>query len=177
MPTRAIHGIGPKTAEKLGRLGIATCAQLAEADSLILIRHFKNQAKELKLRAQGVDEREVVAEPGQSKSISQEWTFNQDVSDPKVLEARLQEMCEKVASAMQRKHLVAHTVTVKFRWSDFTTITRQRSLEVGVDQIDDIFRVAQAIWLAHWPNGRSMRLLGVGVSNLETPQMRQLSLF
>lgn len=177
MPTRALHGVGPKTAEKLTSLGIETCQQLANADLPLLVRAFKNQAESLRRRAQGIDKREVAAERGQSKSISQEWTFSQDVSDEAVLEERLKKMCGKVAQSVQKKKLLAHTVTVKFRWSDFTTITRQRSFEVGIDQEGDIFRVAKLIWLEFWPNGRPMRLLGVGISNLQKPQMRQMSLF
>lgn len=177
MPTRALHGVGPKTAEKLTSLNIHTCGDLAGADLLLLRRYFKNQAESLQRRAQGVDRREVVAERGQSKSISQEWTFSQDVRDRAKLKSRLWKMCKKVASSVQRKKLVAHTVTVKFRWSDFTTITRQRSLDVGIDQAEEIYRVALLIWEAHWPEGQPMRLLGVGVSNLDAPQMRQMSLF
>lgn len=177
MPTRALYGIGPKTAERLTTLGIQTCGDLAGADALLLRRHFKTQAEGLQRRALGIDHREVVAERGRAKSISQEWTFSRDVSDPEKLKKRLYKMCHKVAQSVQRKGLVAQTVTVKFRWSDFTTITRQRSLEVGIDETEEIFRVALAIWEAHWPNGRSMRLIGVGVSNLDEPSMRQLSLF
>lgn len=177
MATRALHGVGPKTAERLANLGIHTCRELAGADLRLLRRHFKNQAEDLQRRARGIDGRKVIAEPGQAKSISQEWTFSQDVSDPKKLKKRLYKMCDKVGQSVQRKGLVAHTVTVKFRWSDFTTITRQRSLEVGIDDTEEIFRVALSIWEAHWPSGRSMRLLGVGVSNLHEPTMRQLSLF
>lgn len=177
MPTRAIHGIGPKTAEKLNTLGIETCAQLAEADITLLVRNFKNQAESLKRRAQGIDNRKVASERGQSKSISQEWTFSQDVSDAEMLKERLQKMCGTVAKSVQKKKLVAHTVTVKFRWADFTTLTRQKSLEVGIDQEADIFRVACAIWEEHWPEGQPMRLLGIGVSNLQAPNMRQMSLF
>lgn len=177
MPTRAIHGIGPKTAERLASLGIETCAQLAAAELPLLIRNFKNQAESMQRRAQGIDLREVASERGQSKSISQEWTFSQDVGNREKLEERLQRMCQTVAKSVQKNKLVAHTVTVKFRWSDFTTITRQKSFEVGIDQEADIFRVARTIWLENWPNGRPMRLLGVGVSNLRKPKLRQMSLF
>jgi len=174
MPTRAIHGIGPRTAEKLAAMGIHTCVQLATAEFTPLKQRFGNQAESLQRRAQGIDNRNVHAERGQAKSISQEWTFNNDVNDPKVLSNQLEKMCESVAKSLQKRKLVAHTVNVKFRWADFTTFTRQKSLEVGIDQRDEIYRVAHTIWQENWPPGQRMRLLGVGVSNLEEPTLRQL---
>ncbi len=174
MPTRAIHGIGPRTAEKLAEMGIATCAQLAVADFIPLKQRFGNQAESLQQRAQGIDNRDVHAERGQAKSISQEWTFNTDVNDPKVLANQLKKMCNSVAKSLQKHKLVARTVYVKFRWADFTTFTRQKSLEVGVDQAEDLYRIAHTIWQENWPAGQRMRLLGVGVSNLEEPTLRQL---
>jgi DNA polymerase-4 len=85
-------------------------------------------------------------------------------------------MCAGVAESLQRRGLVAQTVYVKFRWADFTTFTRQRSIEVGVDQAEDIFRLAAAIWRENWPPGQRMRLLGIGVSRLVEPAGRQLDL-
>ncbi len=176
LPTRAIHGIGPRTAEKLARLNIHTCAQLALADLGLLQGAFGSQGVSLKERARGVDGRSVVVDHGLAKSISQEWTFNQDVNDPARLRAKLKEMAEEVARSLQKRQLVAHTVTVKFRWADFTTFTRQRSLEIGINEAETIYVVAEAIWSEHWPPGQKMRLLGVGVSKIEAPTIRQLGL-
>ncbi len=173
-PVRAIWGIGPRTTERLQELGIKTCGQLAAADLSQIKPFFKNQAESLIQRACGRDDRPVVAERGQSKSISQEWTFNQDVNDPHLLRRRLREMSEAVVASLQKENLVAHTVYVKFRWADFTTFTRQKSVEVGVDDVETIVALADAIWQEHWPMGQRMRLLGMGVSHLELIQGRQL---
>lgn len=174
LPTRVIWGIGPRTAEKLANLKILTCEQLALADLGLLQGAFGNQAASLKQRARGVDGRSVQPDRGLAKSISQEWTFNQDVADPEKLRSQLHKMAGKVAQSLQKRQLVAHTVTVKFRWADFTTFTRQRSLEVGIDDAESIYAIAEAIWTEHWPPGQKMRLLGVGVSKIEAPQVRQL---
>ncbi|WP_420643863.1 DNA polymerase IV [Candidatus Leptofilum sp.] len=174
LPTRAIHGIGPRTAEKLAKLNIHTCQQLALADLGLLQGALGSQGASLKERARGVDGRTVKSDRGMAKSISQEWTFSQDVSDPERLRIQLQKMAERVAQSLQKRQLVAHTVTVKFRWADFTTFTRQRSLEVGIDDAETIYTVAEAIWAEHWPPGQKMRLLGVGVSKIEAVQVRQL---
>jgi DNA polymerase-4 len=167
LPVRAIWGIGPKTAERLAGLGIETCGQLALADAEQVRQRFGKQGVELQERARGVDGRSVQPERGPAKSISQEWTFNSDVNDPVVLREKLRQMCDRVAQSVQKRGLVAHTVTVKFRWSDFTTFTRQRSVTVGIDDEADIYRLAAAIWQENWPQNRPMRLLGVGVSKLE----------
>lgn len=174
LPTRAIHGIGPRTAEKLANLNIHTCEQLALADLGLLQGAFGSLGVELKERARGVDGRSVQSERGLAKSISQEWTFSQDVDDPDRLRQQLQKMCAQVAQSLQKRQLLAHTVTVKFRWADFTTFTRQRSLEVGIDDAATIYAIAETIWAENWPPGQKMRLLGVGVSKIEAPQVRQL---
>ncbi len=83
LSTRAIWGIGPRTAEKLAAMGLETCGQLAVADLDALYRQFGNQAENLQRRARGIDSREVHEERGLPKSISQEWTFNEDVNEPR----------------------------------------------------------------------------------------------
>ncbi|GJM43140.1 MAG: DNA polymerase IV [Ardenticatenaceae bacterium] len=174
LPTRAIWGIGPRTAEKLANLNILTCEQLALADLGLLQGALGSGAASLKQRARGVDGRSVQPDRGLAKSISQEWTFNEDVNNQDTLRSQLQKMASRVAKSLQKHQLVAHTITVKFRWADFTTFTRQRSLEVGIDDAETIFAIAESIWAEHWPPGQKMRLLGVGVSKIEAPQVRQL---
>ncbi|MCA9973175.1 MAG: hypothetical protein KC425_23310, partial [Anaerolineales bacterium] len=83
-------------------------------------------------------------------------------------------MADKVAASLQRRGLIAHTVRVKFRWADFTTFTRQKTLEVGIDDAERIYALALAIWEAHWPPGQRMRLIGVGVAGLAEAQGKQL---
>ncbi len=158
-------------------MGIRTCGELAAADRVALELEFGEQGASLQRRARGKDTRPVEAERGPPKSISQERTFNQDVDDPAFLQEKLQSMAEGVAVSLQKQGLVAHTVFVKFRWADFTTFTRQRTVEVGMDEAEAIARQAMAIWEEHWPTGQKVRLLGVGVSKLEEPVARQLDLF
>ena len=174
LPTRAIWGIGPKTAEKLAQQNITTCGHIAAADLSALRHAVGNQAEELQERAQGIDGRSVNPDRGIAKSISQEWTFNTDVDDPVILDEYLQKMSQRVAKSLQKHDLVAHTVTVKIRWADFTTYTRQRSLDIGIDDGDAIYKIAQIILEEHWPRDKKLRLLGVGVSKIEKPASRQL---
>jgi DNA polymerase-4 len=174
LPTRAIWGIGPKTAEKLVALGVHNCGQLAIADLGQLQAILGKLAAELQQRAQGIDPRRVQPNYGPPQSISQEWTFNNDSNDPVILRRQLEKMCQSVANSLQKQQFVARTVYVKFRWADFTTFTRQKSVAVGIDSDVEIYRLAAAIWEENWPTGQRMRLLGVGVSNLEEASVRQL---
>lgn len=174
LPTRVLIGIGPRTAERLAEMGIHTCGQLATAELNRLRDHFGRQAESLQRRARGEDRREVEARRGRAKSISQEWTFSQDINDPRQLEAQLEKMANQVSSSLKKRNLVAFTVKVKFRWADFTTFTRQKTLEIGTDDGQTIAQVAIAIWKRHWPEGQPMRLIGVGVSKLEEREGRQL---
>jgi DNA polymerase-4 len=175
-PTRAILGIGPRTAERLAALEIHTCGQLAAAKPSQIRSALGNQALEFIQRARGVDTRRVHAEKRQAKSISQEITFSRDVNDPDLLEAQLSEMCDAVAKSLRDKGLAAHTITIKIRWSDFSTITRQKSYEVAFDGRNELIRRATTIWRENWQRGQYIRLLGVGVSNLELIEARQLQL-
>ena len=175
LSTRVIWGIGPHTAERLAEISITNCGQLAKADSHQLRAIFGKHGPAMVQRAKGIDKRSVHAERSPSKSISQEWTFNRDVADESVLAQQLQKMCASIATSLQKKELTAHTVYVKFRWPDFTTFTRQRSVTVGIDNEEEILRLAHVIWQDNWQAGQALRLLGVGVSNLETAVVRQLS--
>ena len=174
LPVRVIWGIGPKTTERLAQIQIETCGQLAAADLTRLQQGFGSQAEGMKRRAQGIDERQVQAERGLPKSISQEWTFSRDVNDLAQLLAQLRQMSASVAESLQKRRLVAYTVRVKFRWDDFTTFTRQKSVEVGVDSEEAIYRLAETMWEENWPPGQKVRLLGVGASSLEESAARQL---
>ena len=170
---RVIMGVGPRTAERLADIGITTCGQLAQADPEYLREKLGNQAGYLQKRAMGKDSREVHTERGQAKSISQERTFSLDVDDAQELANQILMMTYNLARSLQKRNLVAHTVRVKFRWADFTTFTRQRSLPVGLDDPDKIAQVALAIWADNWAEDDKLRLLGVGVARLEEPKVRQ----
>lgn len=177
LPVRVIWGIGPRTAERLAALGIHTCGELAATEHEKLRGAFGRESDGLLRRARGIDDRPVETDHGPAKSISQEWTFSRDVTDAAVLSEHLEKMAADVAGQLRAHNLLALTVRVKFRWSDFTTFTRQRTLEVGTDDPQTIARIAQALWRENWPEGRPMRLLGVAAASLIEGQGRQLGLF
>ncbi len=176
LSVRVIWGIGPRTAERLAGLDIKTCGQLAVAKETELEEVFGQHAASLKQRAKGIDPRPVNPERGPPKSISNEWTFNQDIREIEELLAKLKNMCESVGSSLRRQELLAQTVFVKFRWSDFTTFTRQRTSLVPFDSDEEIFELAREILIDNWNDDRPMRLLGVGIRKLREPDIKQLAL-
>jgi nucleotidyltransferase/DNA polymerase involved in DNA repair len=163
------------TARKLAGIGIETCGALAVADPDVLGPVVGRWADGLRQLAVGIDGRPVVAHSGPPKSVSSETTFAVDIIDGAALESILVELAAGVGAALRKRGLAARTVTVKFRLANFTTFTRQCSVEWPIESDADIARAAVDIFRRHWPK-RPLRLLGVGVAKLQPPAGRQLSL-
>ena len=167
LPVRALWGVGPKTEEKLHALGIFTIGQLAAYPQRELGRLFGQHGWELARRARGVDNRPVISERGRAKSISKETTFARDVSDAQKLRRTLEKLAAGVARSLRRKKLLARTVKLKLRFSDFTTLTRQTTLAAPTDDEGTIIATAADLFDRWWRPGQPVRLIGVGVSNLQ----------
>ncbi len=176
LPVRALWGVGPKTEEKLHALGIFTIGQLAAYSEKALVRAFGKHGWDLAHRARGEDNRPVASERGRAKSISKETTFARDVSDARKLHHTLERLAAGVARSLRGKHLLARTVKLKLRLSDFTTLTRQATLPAPTDDETAILSTATQLFDRLWRPGQPVRLIGVGVSNLQEGLV-QLSLW
>jgi DNA polymerase-4 len=175
LPTTALWGVGPRTAEKLTNLGIHTIGEIAAWPAADLARRFGQHGDDLGRRARGIDDRPIVTERA-AKSISQETTFARDVTDRTTLEHTLHEQATTIAQKLRRDDLVGTTVKLKIRWPDFTTPTRQLTLAQPTDDGEEIAEAALRLFHQIWPGGQAVRLIGVGVSGLGAPS-RQLSLW
>jgi DNA polymerase-4 len=175
LPVEMLWGIGPKARERLEGFGLRTVGELAKKDDAWLDSEFGRSGIDLAARARGEDNRPVV-ESREARSMSSETTFAQDVSDGAVLQRTLQEQSESVGARLREAGLAGTTVRLKLRWPDFTTITRQVSLEQPTDQDGEIYRAAAGLLQRTWKARRPVRLIGVGVAQLG-PRIRQLSLF
>jgi len=174
LPVRALWGVGPKTAEKLSALGIQTIGDLARWPEDDLARRFGKIGQSLALRARGIDNRPVVTET-ETQSISREVTFAQDVSAVDELQRTLLRLTRDVGWRLRRTGLRAGTIKLKLRWSDFTTLSRQVTLESPTTQDQVILQAAEDLLAQAW-HGQPVRLIGVGLSNLQSPAT-QLSLW
>ena len=169
LAVRRLNGVGPKSAAKLARLGIATIGELAEAVRPWLLQHFgPSYGRWLADAARGLDERPVVtwSEP---RSISRETTFDHDlhaVRDKAQLSRIFTALCTQVAADLARKHYAGRTIGIKLRFDDFSTVTRDQTLPAAVSDAAAIRRAAGAC-LKRVDLTRRIRLLGVRAGNLE----------
>ncbi|MEJ2708067.1 MAG: DNA polymerase IV [Anaerolineales bacterium] len=175
LPVDTLWGVGPKTAERLHELGIYTIGDLAGWSVDDLTRRFGKHGYDLARRAQGIDDRPLETEH-ETKSISQETTFSKDVRSGAVLRRTLLQQSESVGRRLRSAGLAGTTVKIKLRWPDFTTLTRQVTLDQPSNQDGEIFEAAITLLEENWRSGQAVRLIGVGVSGLGSP-VRQLSLW
>jgi DNA polymerase-4 len=174
LPVRALYGVGKVTEEVLNRAGVDTIGALQDypGDLRALVGSF---GPTLKRFAFGEDDRPL--ELGeQIKSISNEETFLRDTDDRKILRRCLREQAADISARLKRRRLGAHTVQVKIRYGDFTTLTRQFSVEEPLTEPDEIYRLACFLLAREKLVSRPLRLLGLGVSSLREPSARQLAL-
>ena len=170
-----LWGVGPKAKIRLAELGVRTIGVLTLMPEDRLIQLFGEHGLDLATRARGDDKRPVVEER-EPRSMSAELTFERDLSDHDLLSRTLLQLSERVGSRLRKAMVVGRTVRIKLRWPDFTTLTRQTRLVQPTDQDGEIYRAALGLFYRVWSEGRLVRLLGVGVSDL-SPPVRQLTLF
>ena len=169
LPVRALWGVGPRTAERLERLGITTVAQIAELDLATLIG-VVGSATGIKLHelAWGRDPRAVDTEVAEA-SIGAETTFAADTADADFLARQLLALSERTARRARSAAVRGRTVSVKVRFEDFSTLTRSATLDPPTDLSRTVYGTATDL-LAKARGGaagsRRVRLLGVRLENL-----------
>lgn len=175
LPVRALYGVGKVTEQTLIHAGIDTIGALQDFpnDLRALLGSFGPVLKQF---AFGEDNRPL--ELGDEiKSISNEETFLRDTDDRKILRRCLREQADDIAARLKRRRLGAHTVQVKIRYGDFSTLSRQFSVEEPLTESSEIYRLACHLLAREKLVHRPLRLLGLGVSTLRELSGRQLSLF
>ena len=165
LPVEALWGVGPVTAERLRARGIERLVDVRTADPEILRATVGSMTEWLQRLAIGEDDRPV--EPDRpSKSSSSECTYPEDLTDLGRIREEIAGMARDNALWLGRKGMAARTVTIKVRYSDFTTITRSHSHEATSDP-DEVVRRAVALLEKTEAGRRPVRLLGAGVQNLK----------
>jgi DNA polymerase IV len=162
---RIIPGIGPRTAERLARLGIETIADLQRHPTDDLARRFGERlGRWLAHRAHFRDTGEVATRAAKSRSV--ETTFDSDVADPDVLERVLADQSRRLAAGLRKRGIRGRTIGIKVRLDDFTTRTRARTVAEATDDPEVIAVTALALLAAN-PPARPVRLLGVRLASFE----------
>jgi DNA polymerase-4 len=159
-----IWGIGKAAEARLTRDGFITIADLQRADETDLMRRYGTEGLRLARLSRGLDVRQVSPER-ETKTVSAETTFEQDIGDFQALERRLWLLSEKVSDRLKAQGIAGTTVTLKLKRTDFRLRTRAKSLERATALADEIFTTGRVL-LAREADGTRFRLIGIGVSNL-----------
>jgi DNA polymerase-4 len=166
LPVGALWGVGERTEEALARLGLRTVSDVAHTPVRTLRRALGTAlGSHLHDLSRGVDPRPVVPHQAE-KSIGAEETFARDADDPAIVRRELLRLCERVAARLRSGGTVARTVTVKIRYSDFTTITRSRTRTEHTDVAYEIYGIAGDLYRALGEGRARVRLVGVRVDGL-----------
>lgn len=175
LPVRMVWGIGPKTSAELKRHGVTTIGDLARIDPERVHAGFGGTAAQAAVRSRGIDPRAVTPARGR-RSVGNEVTFDRDVDDRTVVVDYLQQLAEHVGQRLRAKHLRARTISVKVRYADFRTITRQTTVGAAVDIGAAIFALARELFLRVARADDVYRLVGVHATALESFDYCQLPL-
>jgi DNA polymerase-4 len=172
LEVRRLPGVGKVTEERLRQFGVRTIGELAGLTEAALGKRIGDGLAALIEKARGCDAGgwydEEVGGNGEPKSISHEHTFNRDERDPAALASMLARLTEMVCRRLREHQLHARKVQLKLRYSDFTTYTRGHTLERATQLDAEVLEIVRELWGANWERGRSVRLIGVQASALET---------
>lgn len=166
-----IPGVGKVMERRLHEIGIRKVGDLDRLDEQFLLERFGNLGLALAGKSQGLDaggwfDEEIGAVSG-PKSISHEHTFGRDTADVELLDSTLARLSEMVGRRLREHGLHAHTLQLKLRYSDFSTITRAHSLN-GATQVDtEILDNIRDLFRQNWKRGQTVRLLGIHASSFE----------
>ena len=168
LPVDALWGGGPVTAARLRERGIERLVDVRTADQAVLREAVGSGAEWLRRLADGVDDRAV--EPhSEPKSSGSENTFASDLTDLNEMRATVDEMARDAAAWLEKRRLLCRTVTIKVRYSDFTTITRSHTAP-PTREVEDVARRAVMLLDKTEAGTRPVRLLGASVHNLVDPE-------
>jgi DNA polymerase-4 len=165
LPVKRFHGVGPKTAERMARLGIHSGADLREQSLQFLEAHFGKFAGYLHGAARGIDERPVRPDRIR-KSVGAERTFFEDIEDPTKLMEALDNVLDALMERVERSGSAGRTVTLKVKYADFRQITRAKSHVAVISDKASIGAAGHALLTALCPVPLGVRLLGLTLSAL-----------
>jgi len=170
-----LYGVGKATMAMFQKNGIFTIGDLQKADEQILVAMIgRSAAADFKKLAEGIDDRPVESQDG-IKSISREFTFDEDCQDHNETRKILLELVDDVGRQLRESSLHAVSVQIKIRWSDFTTITRQKTMKKPVCDDFSLRHGALDLWEKEALKA-PIRLVGFGVSKLTSADVLQLEL-
>ena len=169
LPVEALWGVGPVTAKRLRAAGVVRLVDVRTADPGVLQRAVGSRTDWLRRLADGIDDRPVT--PNRTvKSSGSEHTYPADLTDPDEIRRELDRLARSGSAWLERERLVARTVTIKVRYSDFTTVTRSHSVQPATRDAEGIVLRARRLLDRTEAGDRPVRLLGVTMHNLSAEE-------
>ena len=165
LPVKKFFGVGKATLTKMERMNIHTGKDLKQLSKLDLAQHFGKFGSYLFDVCRGIDLREVKPHR-ERKSFSLERTFEKDIEGRESILGTLNVLCEKLCEGLEKRSIKGKTVNLKVRFSDFTTMTRSRSLNGYFNELSIVKDISNELIEEFIEADQGIRLLGVGLSNL-----------
>jgi DNA polymerase IV len=164
LPIDKFYGVGSVTAEKMKSMGLHYGADIKKLSETELVKHFGKPGRFFYKIVRGQDDREVKPDR-EIKSVSAEDTFPHDLTSLEEMNPELDKIASMVADRVQRHGLKGKTITLKIKYSDFKLITRSKSFNTAVDDLETISETAKQLLELTDLLGKKIRLLGISVSN------------
>ena len=165
-PPRLLPGIGPKTAERLEAMGIATIARLGSASEATLREEFGARMGPYLIARARFEDSSPVSEDRINVSESRETTFDADITDRNEQEAQLRRLADQLCAGLAKQDRRGRTIAIKVRLDDFTTVTRAHTLPLATADPATVGDLAVTL-LREYAPPRPVRLLGVRVASFE----------
>ena len=172
MPARKLLWVGRKTEAKLKEMGVNTIGDLARFDPTVLTACFGVMGLQMHLMAKGID-KSAVESRSVVKSVSHETTFEEDTADEHAIMQALIALCVDVLKEVVSQRLLFKTVTLKFRYENFETHTRSKTLPFLTNRLYDLEKTAKEMLQAYLRKDRKVRLVGVRVSSLVSTEKQK----
>lgn len=177
LPVKEMYGIGKQTAERLAKIGIFKIGDIANYNKNLLTKHFGKYGSELYNLSNGIDTSSVCGQHNAaSKSISRSTTLPADTTDFEHAKAVLLSLSEEVGFSARKQDFKGKTVSIVLKYSDFSSITRQKSISPTY-LTKAIYTTGTSLLSENWNPHRPVRLIGIGLSNIDDKGAEQLSLF
>ncbi len=167
-PVSLIWGVGKVMQAKLHSDNIKMISDLQKIEEADLIRAYGSMGLHLSRLSKGQDHRKVESR-GSAKSVSSETTFNSDISSAEKLIPILRNQAERVSERLKKSHIAGQTVVLKLKTADFKGRTRNTTLPDPTQLADKMFQVGRTM-LEKELDGTKFRLLGIGVSDLQSDE-------
>ena len=146
LPIKRIWGVGPRTEKILKTGGFHLMRHIqALPDESSLIPLVGNQARRIWELANGIDDRPVETDR-KIQSIGAEETYEEDLTDGSAIELEFRYFANRLSKRLRKRNLLGHTVSIKVRYDDFTTVSRQKRLDTPSDHEHVLFETALLLW-------------------------------